>query len=158
MQFWSGADGKVFVGDRSPSPSDYEAGGVLTDGRKNSPCNTAKIIGEHGIGLLISMPLETALIDAQENHAYIAQVHYAPEKWTFSSVTREVFLSKEGLFDEYIQFISEGGEFVFFDSAYTGEEIREETLSFELNGGHKVMSSLICRDSEDVLLTLIVIR
>ena len=112
MPLWSGNDGKTFIGQSSPSPSDYEAGGLLTDGRRYSPCNTAKIVGETSVGLLISLPFEIAIVEAEGGHVYLAQVHYGPEDWTLSSVNRNDFDVNEGRFRDYINFTSSGGEFV----------------------------------------------
>ena len=154
MRLWAGTDGKTFVGESSPSPSDYEAGGLLTEGREYPPCNAAKIVGEKAAGLLISMPFEISVIEKQVNHVYLAQVHYAPEYWMLSSVTPETFNLNESLFDEHIDFSSSGGDFVFFDSACRGSDIKDELIEFNLLKGKYTLSSLIHQFNDEVLLTL----
>jgi hypothetical protein len=68
---WSGVFGKRFVGEMSSFLTDYEAAGALTDGVLAPPTYIAKLSSDSLDAILLSMPFSTAIIDVDQNDAYI---------------------------------------------------------------------------------------
>ena len=152
LQHWSGIAGTRFVGERSTYSNDYQAAGTLVDGVSAPPCSIAKLSGLRGDALLLSMPFETAVIEADGRSAFLAQVHYADEDWSFLMLSTMDF--KRADYDEHIPFSSEGGAFVFFDAAYPAEDVGENYVSFDLPRGHYVLSAALYYSDSRTLCTL----
>ena len=139
MHHWNGVGGKSFVGSASPFISDYEAICHYLD--ISGKCSIAKFPGSPGTGLLMTMPLQTAVIENDRISGYIAQVHYADEDWCFSRVTKTDFEKAE--FKENIPFSSRGGKFVFFDAAYPAEHVGDDYIFCEFSRGTYILSAAL---------------
>jgi len=154
MHLWTGTDSKGFIGEQSPFTNDYEAASELINGRRRSPCNVAKINGTVVDGLLITMPLQTAVIAADGNSIYIAQVEFAEENWSFSMVSTSDF--DKAVFDptQDVHFSSEACTYIFFDAAYSGDDIKDDCISFELHEGNHILSSSVYSPHDSLGLIL----
>jgi hypothetical protein len=137
---WSGIAGKRFIGDQSPFPTDHEAVGDLTDGVNRPPVDIAKLQGIVGDGLLITVPFRTAIIRADRTSVYMAQVEYAEAGWSFSEISKADFDKAEFQTHEDIYFHTRSCIYLFFDSAYPGEMIEDDYLSFDIAEGNYALS------------------
>ena len=142
---WGGNDSKRFVGEASPFPDDYEAGGFLTEGRAHPPCSIACLQGAAGWAFLISMPCETALLHADEQSVHIAQVHYADPDWTFDEISRTDFEQADFSQEPSISFRTKATPFVLFDSVYPFEEVDDNRIEFSLSEGEYRLSAALYR-------------
>ena len=143
LHLWSGINGKTFIGEHSPFRTDYEAAGHLVDGRSYPPCNIAKITGVAATGLLITMPNQTAVLDLDRDAIYIAQIEYGDADWGFHLLRRSDF--DEAIYDskQDVIFSCKSCTYVFFDAAYTGQEILDDCLTFDLDAGQYLLSSAL---------------
>lgn len=144
---WGGVDRMQFMGADPPCENDYEAlGAVLSRAR---PVSVLRLQGVTANALLLAMPLETAVIAADGNSAYLAQVHYADPKWSFDMITRNDFERAPYNFDKIVDFTTENGEYVFFDAAWPGNEIRNDCLIVPFDAGRYTLMSALCFPDEE---------
>lgn len=143
IQLWTGIEGKGFIGDDSPFDTDYEAAGYLIDGRTYPPCCVAKITGVAATGLLITMPSQTAVLDLDRNGIYIAQVEYGDPEWGFHRVDSSDFKKAQFNPEHDVNFSCKSCKFIFFDAAYSGRDIGNDFLYFELDEGQYTFSSTV---------------
>ena len=93
----------------------------------------------HSDALLISMPFEIVIIEANGLSAYLAQVEYAEADWSFSEVSIKDFSNDK--FQYHIPFSSRGDTYTLFDAAYLPSEIGDDCLSFSLAAGNYTLSA-----------------
>ena len=149
---WGGNDSKRFVGEASPFPDDYEAGGFLTEGRAYPPCSIASLAGTAGWAFLISMPSETALLHADGQFIHIAQALYADEDWTFDEISRIDFEKADFGQEPSIRFRTKATTYVLFDSVYPFEEVDDNRIEFFLNEGDYSLSAALSKDASKGLV------
>ena len=154
LPLWTGIEGKGFIGEAAPFANDYEAAGDLTDGRRHPPCSISKITGIAAEGLLITMPLRTAIVSLDNDAVYIVQAEYVDPEWDFSMVRRSDF--DRAAFDpkEDVYFSCRSCTYVFFDAAYPGDEIANDCITFDLHRGHYVFSTSLHSPDERTGLIL----
>ena len=149
---WGGNDSKRFVGEASPFPDDYEAGGFLTDGRAYPPCSIAGLEGAAGWAFLISMPCETALLHTDGQSVHIAQAQYADPDWTFDSIRRSDFQQADFDREPSISFSTGASTYVLFDSVYPFQEVDENRIEFFLDEGEYRLSAAPYKDERKGLI------
>jgi hypothetical protein len=154
MRLWTGIDGKGFIGDDAPFSNDYEAGCDLLGGPRYCPRSISKIAGVAAEGLLISMPLQTAVVPLDRDAIYIAQVEYADTEWDFHMVGPSDY--DRAVFDpmQNVSFSCKACTYVFFDAAYAGDEIVDDCITFDLDAGQYVFSTSLYNQNKRTGLIL----
>ena len=151
---WSGIGGKRFIGDASPYPNDYEAGGVLTDGRTYAPCNTAKIDGEMYSAFLISIGFDLFLMRADPEAIFMFQVEYADADWLESSVSDNDFACADFDPRESVSLIFETDIIHIFDSVGEVHEFEKNRLDLSIKPGRYTLYTSIYQPDENTQLFL----
>lgn len=152
LRRWGGINRKSFTS--SPGRTDYEVAGRLTDGRDHRACLTTIVDGGTSEGILISMPLETAVIVQEKNCIQIAQIEFGDPEWTFDLLSPDAFKNASFAPEDDVCFSCANCEYVLFDSAYDGLSVKDDHLVFSLFMGEYIISSAAYEPDERTGLIL----
>lgn len=151
---WSGVFGKDFIGKNSRFETDYDAVRYFAHGRHKPPRAVA-LLGDHSSGpILIAMPFETAIIEADHHCIYMAQVEYADHNWDFRSVSTHDFEIADFDARDRIFFSCKDCTCKLFDAAYAACDVGDDCLTFEMVAGEYVLSAAEYKPDERIGLIL----
>ena len=147
-QLWGGASERKFVGADSPFETDYAAAGHALLNRPE-PVDIALLSDGTDTALLISMPLETTVVSADDRVIKIAQVHFAPDDWSFDQISSQAFDDVQ--YVENKLFLARAGAYVFFDACWEFDEVGAHFLEFQLQSGMYSFSSAVVAPADETM-------
>ncbi|MCW6511410.1 hypothetical protein [Lichenifustis flavocetrariae] len=105
------------------------------------PTNIAKLPGSVLDALLITLPVETAVVGADHTSVSIAQVEAADPGWLFSDISAVDY--QKANFTKKAILETQSCVFVIFDAAYRFKDVGTEFLSFEIQQGNHHLTDAI---------------
>lgn len=152
---WSGIEKTNFFSNETMFANDYDALISL----EPKAVGVCKMSGEGVECVLITMPLETAVISVSSTCIRIAQVEYAELDWDFARIKPVYFEKADFSRSNNVMFSTRSCEFMFFDATYRGDEIGDDYLSFTLSGGtYHFNDSVFLPDDQTGLLLYEIVR